>query len=392
MRSSVSSKMNIPKTINVGYVKREDTYTKKLAYVIYTDAKNVLRKEDSWNGWRDHTIEPQKFDNVPTSGFVLNKKVGGYRYSWNSRATYVRVYDPRDFEFEISVSNLLFILQETSSIQGKGLEGEFVYAWDGKDLILLPANCQEYVESQNFTDKQTNKVGKSEIVEGATYLMKDMRTVMYLGKHPWCEEIGYSVDKRYKPVGNRHIFIDVNYKKPEYILHTDSPYIALTGYTKLADKVSDPLDTFADEYIRYKESVFCKKELGLEVVLTKPDYRKQTVEKYGYYNPHYMLIKENDGYYTPVEARLYRNEKDRTFMYKVGDKCKLDLTDSSKAIPNFITEASYKASRSYSYYGNRANEREVPPEFLEGKEFYTIIMKTDREDYDLLHRGFKSTY
>jgi hypothetical protein len=50
----------------------------------------------------------------------------------------VRVYDPRNFEFEISVANLLYILEETSSLKGKGLEGEFVYAWEGKELVLLP--------------------------------------------------------------------------------------------------------------------------------------------------------------------------------------------------------------------------------------------------------------
>ena len=69
--------MNIPKTIKVGYQKRGDTYTGKLAYVIYTDDKGKLRKEKSWQGWRDGKIKPSDFDNEPTSGFVLNKGVGG---------------------------------------------------------------------------------------------------------------------------------------------------------------------------------------------------------------------------------------------------------------------------------------------------------------------------
>ena len=42
----------IPKKIKVGYQDRSDTYTGKLAYVIYYDEKNKLRKEKSWNGWR----------------------------------------------------------------------------------------------------------------------------------------------------------------------------------------------------------------------------------------------------------------------------------------------------------------------------------------------------
>lgn len=124
------NKMQIPKTIHIGLQNRKDTYTGKLAYVIYTDGKGVKRKETSWQSWRDKKIDPIDYDNEPMSGFVLNKKVGGNNYSWNPRNTYVRVFDPRGFEFEISIPNLLFILQECSAIKGKGLEGDFVYAWD----------------------------------------------------------------------------------------------------------------------------------------------------------------------------------------------------------------------------------------------------------------------
>jgi hypothetical protein len=48
----------------------------KLTYIIYYDEKGKLRKETSWNNWRDKEIENDKFKNIPTSGFVLNKKVG----------------------------------------------------------------------------------------------------------------------------------------------------------------------------------------------------------------------------------------------------------------------------------------------------------------------------
>jgi len=70
-------KNSIPKTIKVGFQKRADTYTQQLGYIIYYDQKNVLRKESSWESWRDKKIEPQEFKNEPTSGFVLNKKEGG---------------------------------------------------------------------------------------------------------------------------------------------------------------------------------------------------------------------------------------------------------------------------------------------------------------------------
>ena len=80
----MNSNLFIPNRIRVGFQTRNDTYTKKLAYVIYYDEKGKLRKEPSWNSWRDKKIDPEEFDNVPTEGFVLNKKVGGYAGDWGN--------------------------------------------------------------------------------------------------------------------------------------------------------------------------------------------------------------------------------------------------------------------------------------------------------------------
>ena len=106
----------IPKKINVGFQKRNDTYTGKLAYVIYYDETGKLRKETSWNGWRDKKIPNEEFDNVPTEGFVLNKSAGGveHSYGWDTRKSYCRVYDPRGFEFEIGIENGFFQDGETA--------------------------------------------------------------------------------------------------------------------------------------------------------------------------------------------------------------------------------------------------------------------------------------
>jgi hypothetical protein len=78
---------------------------------------------------------------------VLNKKVGEDIYSRNPRKTYIRIYDPCGWEFEIDVNNLLYILQECNSLKDKGLEGEFVYSWNGTNLILLPVGSSLYKET-----------------------------------------------------------------------------------------------------------------------------------------------------------------------------------------------------------------------------------------------------
>lgn len=300
----MKEKLYIPKKINVGFQLREGTYTGKLAYVIYWDDKGKLRKEASWNSWRykpeqplrrrwdseagkyvdeggtyGDQVAPQAFENVPTSGFVLNKGVGGARESWgwNARNEYIRVYDPRDFEFEISVANLLFILQESSSIKGKGLEGEFVYSWDGKDLVLLPVDSYEYRQSSQHTSLQGKKVTKADMTEGCQYLDKKGRTLIYLGRHEYIN-FGYGTNSdRTK----RHVFYhvdhnpeDASYNRQELLedyYGNKIYYIPERGFTRLAEKQSDePVDNYADileEFMNSKHysqlSSFNKEELTL---------------------------------------------------------------------------------------------------------------------------------
>lgn len=212
----MKSNIFIPKIINVGYQNRSDTYTKKLAYVIYYDEKGTLRKETSWNSWRDKKIDPQEFDNVPTSGFVLNKKVGDYASDWNHRQAYVRVYDPRNFEFEITIENLLYILENASSIKGKGLEGNFVYGWDGKDLILIPIDSPDYIEITKWNNVLFNstEIKGKDLIVGATYRTKQNEEWIYIGRYDyWDYEYlsRESYDKRWTKKGKKYYFYDANF-------------------------------------------------------------------------------------------------------------------------------------------------------------------------------------
>jgi hypothetical protein len=258
-----SSQMFIPGKVKVGYQERKGTYTGKLAYVIYFDNKGVLRKEKSWEGWRDKKIAAQEFVNEPTSGFVLNRGVGGVRESWsswNTRNEYIRIYDPRDFEFEISVSNLLFILQECSSIKGKGLEGEFVYAWNGTELVLLPVGSSEYIGSKDHTARQSKKIVAKDVKAGFSYRMKNGTNVLYLGKYPYSATESW---RGFAPMGNRHIFLDLDNKRD---LDIYSPYIVDGGFTKLAEAVSSSvLTTFPDELEKFKASKWYGKIVGFQL-------------------------------------------------------------------------------------------------------------------------------
>lgn len=245
-------KLFIPTMIKVGYEERSDTYTNKLAYVIYYDSKGKLRKETSWENWRDKNINPDDFQNVPTEGFILNRNVGGVRSgwsSWDTRAEKVRVFDPRGFEFEISIPNMLFILQECTSTKGKGLEGQFVYAWDGKELMLLPVDCNEYKESADFTVLQSQKISKTDMVPGYYYKFKDTSVKMYLGRYDYYEWKNERHNDKYEykyTSTKKHIFID-----------DEGRYYPEGGFTKIASIHSDVIsEEFADRVVAYTESKY----------------------------------------------------------------------------------------------------------------------------------------
>ena len=181
----------VPKKVNVGFQNRKDTYTGKLAYVIYFDETGKLRKEPSWQGWRDKQIPNEIYDNEPIEGFVLNKKVGGDRYSWNPRQTYTRVYDPRGFEFEITIPNLLWILENYNCIKGKGLEGKFVYGWEGTELLLVPVESPEYKEIKEKSQIRNNNefIAVKDLIVGGTYETIEGEQYVFMGKFkPWDRE------------------------------------------------------------------------------------------------------------------------------------------------------------------------------------------------------------
>jgi len=270
----MKSNIIIPELIKAGFQERTDTYSKKLAYVIYKD-KNKWRKEPSWESWRTKQITDEEFEqkkledfhlkrkqgveqfkriqehlikdpnyqyyqkykffteeqylkeakldnvqnhsyylnfhsndislapvelkNEPIEGFVLNKEVGGvshYSHSWDQRTEKVRIYDPRGFEFEITIPNLLYILQNTSSIKGKGIEGKMVYGWDSKDLVLIPEGAPEFQEMVKFTQLQTGKVLKKDLIVGGIYLNNNAKKIVYLGEFDFYNYSSVKVGKK----------------------------------------------------------------------------------------------------------------------------------------------------------------------------------------------------
>ena len=179
-----STNLFIPKQLNVGFQERHDTFSGKLGYVIYFDEKGKLRKKDSWDSWRNKAIPNELYDNEPVEGFVLNKNVGVQVSYWSYyRKPYIRVLDPRGFEVEITLSNLLYILR--CSICNNGtLSGSFVYGWDGAELVLVPTSSGDYQELVKLNESRFNKksITSKDAIIGATYINKKGEKLVYLGK------------------------------------------------------------------------------------------------------------------------------------------------------------------------------------------------------------------
>ena len=291
----------IPTKCKVGFNERGDTYTGKLGYIIYNDGK-VWRKEKSWEGWRqkpgdakygwdpvaqkqmkgkhDESVEAIEFENVPTAGFVLNKKAGGGNSGWNHRQTYSRVYDPRGWEFEITVPNLLYILQESNSYKGKGLEGEFVYSWDGKDLVLIPTSSADYKASIEYTNLQSVKFNRKDLTEGHTYLTNKQEKFIYLGRYPVYDcsysnlcplEVTREVNTRTPQLVKKHVF------KP--VIHCDyTPYEFLTSFSRLKKRVSDDVHP---EFADYVDEFLNSEYASLSTHLIVAPFSKEAMKDLG---------------------------------------------------------------------------------------------------------------
>lgn len=370
----MKSNIFVPKRINVGFQERSSTYTGKLAYVIYYDEKGTLRKEKSWNGWRNKEIPNEEFDNVPTEGFVLNKHVGGYASGWEHRNSYCRVYDPRNFEFEISIENLLYILECCDSIKGKGLQGEFVYAWDGVDLLLLPVESPDYKNITEFNEiiHKNECIRAKDLIVGGTYLTKDNDEWIYMGKFDKYDRWSKCINNQ----GKYFWFYNGTYFE-KYRSIPKNKFIkcindqCTENYAEMFDKMeSDP------EYSPYDKSKDEFIQMSYEEMEEKC---KSNYAPFPGYSSTYMLFQYKDKI-EKYELRPVRNEN----AYQVwrlnkpenGYYCGYSYTP---VLDIFPTEEIEEDGCSYAWMSAKKTKQ-------------VMIPVTLREIYEVMHPVYKQTY
>lgn len=385
----------IPKKINVGFQNRDDTYTGKLAYVIYYDEKGKLRKEKSWNSWRDQNIPNEEFDNVPISGFVLNKRAGGVEesYGWNTRKTYCRVYDPRNFEFEITIENLLYILENANSIKGKGLEGDFVYGWSGKDLVLLPVEAPDYKEIEKYNNIVSNNesIKAKDLIIGATYLDKENKEYVYMGKYDyfsvgyqWIENGEYKTSKYYKDVPYGHFKInckcinDLNYGKYYWFAYKyDNNEWGFCQYKSISkNKIITCVNTkCSDDYANIYEQMIRKNSYS-PIDENKDKYIPYTFDEFKMY-----AEKEEDRYGTGRYVKYnYRFYSDSGVEYEI-------ICDKNSN--NWTVRRVYTTKDTEDYYNRFDFITKSMNHYYESK---TIIPMSIEELYERLKPCYREVY
>ncbi len=343
----MSSNLYIPKTLKVGFNKRPDTYTGKLAYVTYFDEKNVLRKEGSWEGWRDKKIPAVEYANVPTR-FVINKGVERYG-SYGSGRSVLRIYDSRDFEFEISVDNLIYILMH-SDVSKRDIDEECVFAWDRQELVLLPVNSEEYKQAIEYTAKQGTKFSLKNLVLGHSYALKKLKDdAVYIGYYDYAAK---NWDKTYRYLGKKHVF----YHNKEFVTYEGNQLSHA-----VSDETSPDFSSLVDKFIKSKHYIEMNK-LKITVSPVSANYLNHSynLDTICYFlvdNTYHAFNFKTEGY----EKLLISNVVSKTFTVDADNntiqfnKTKYsEAVDFSKLIHEKATTNGCSLYKSHSYY-NRLN-------------------------------------
>lgn len=207
--------LKYPKELVVGFQDRKETMVNMLAYITYKE-KGKLRKEKSFEGWRSKEIPLMEMKNVPKSGFLISKTVRRDVYHFGTGRSMMRIYDPDGFDFEITIDNLEYILQNCNVNKGE-IEGEFIYTWNGKELLLIPVDSQLYRDTIQFNKDLNEKIKTSDLKLAAVYKdKKSDTTYTYLGRHDFYrllmdKELLEIKEKMNKTYGQSGRFYRTNY-------------------------------------------------------------------------------------------------------------------------------------------------------------------------------------
>ena len=203
-----------------------------------------LKRKSTVDHWSNSNrskekIEPKILDNELLDGYRIDRHIK--RYGWNSSNVVVRVEDPRGFEAEISVANLCKIL-ENNTIENGLIKNRCIWGRDGSQNILLAENSQPYLDAIQNTARQKKTVSVKDVRPGNTILLKNGKTVLYLGK-------GYDVNfsETDSPHQAKEFYISYDLKRAKHLYSTidEKGLVCIQSTSEL--KISEILDPWEYE-------------------------------------------------------------------------------------------------------------------------------------------------
>jgi hypothetical protein len=178
--------IKIPEQVYVGFQGRRTQDEVPLGFMTpYNDDEAGQKRRDTVDNWArgygsTKTFNSVILDNKPMIGFKIGRAIrrsGG----WNgSGASYVRIEDPRGFELEITIENLVMCMNENLLDDGE-IIAECVWGRDGNRNILLPTNSEPYKNSVVLRTKVAAVIPLKEVTIGDEVELVTGERGIYLG-------------------------------------------------------------------------------------------------------------------------------------------------------------------------------------------------------------------
>lgn len=123
---------------------RDETF-RMLGFATPNTGDSAFKKrKETVDRWAEKDLAPMDLDNKPTHGFKIVDTAS--RYSTSNK--FFRIEDPRGFELEIDVKNILDLIEHHTIVQGTIME-PLVWARYGSNNYLVSSNSEEYKHYKN---------------------------------------------------------------------------------------------------------------------------------------------------------------------------------------------------------------------------------------------------
>lgn len=177
-----NNSINIPSRFFVGFQSQAGDNVPLGVITPYAEDAAGLKRQSTVRSWasryKQDKLNCVVIDNKPMCGFRISR--GLRRLGWRSTNVMVRIEDPRGFELEVSIANLI-MLTDDNVIQNGEIIQDCVWARDGQQNLLLPVNSQPYQDAVENTDRVSRKVSIRDVKVGNDILMLSGMAGKYMG-------------------------------------------------------------------------------------------------------------------------------------------------------------------------------------------------------------------